>query len=66
MNYKKVINEQIQILQKKQNELVKSGSARDDIICLYVNTISKLAEIASNVKEPIVEVNKEVKPNGKE
>lgn len=65
MDYKKAINEQIEILQKKQRELVKKGSNRADLVCLYADTISKIAEIASKLKTQPIEKAKEVKQDGK-
>jgi hypothetical protein len=66
MDYKKVVNEQINILQKKQNELIKNGSNRADLICLYADTISKIAETASNLKNQPIEATKGVKKDAKE
>lgn len=66
MNYKQIVNKQIEIIQNKQNDAVKCCLNRPDIICLYANTIAKLAEIASNLKNQPIEATKGVKKDGKE
>lgn len=64
MDYKQVIDEQIEILKDRQKET--KNSIRADIVCLYADTISKLVTVGSNLKSQPIKASKEVKQNAKE